>query len=99
MKTILTLVSCVLGGLLPNVTFAQERRCEPTVVGTVTTVALTSRIFHNQRTLRVWLPPKFDPGISYPVLYILDGATAFDICASPRRQEIRADETLADLIG
>jgi len=54
-------------------------------------VPLTSRIFHNTRNLRVWLPPGYDPSQKYPVLYILDGASAFDVCASfkPRRDACR----------
>jgi len=59
---------------------------------------LTSRIFHNTRDLRVWLPPGFDPARKYPVLYILDGASAFDVCASFDHQEMGADETLTELI-
>lgn len=60
---------------------------------------LASRIFHNTRNLRVWLPPDFDPATKYPVLYILDGASAFDVCTSFNHQEMGADETLTDLIS
>jgi predicted alpha/beta superfamily hydrolase len=44
------------------------------------------------------LPPGFDPSQKYPVLYILDGASAFDVCASFDHQEMHADETLTELI-
>ncbi len=43
-----------------------------------------SATFRNIRNLRVWLPPGYnDPGNvtkKYPVLYILDGKSAFDAC-------------------
>ncbi len=60
---------------------------------------LTSRIFHNKRNLRVWLPPDYDSSRKYPVLYILDGASAFDVCTSFLPEEMRADETLTELIS
>jgi enterochelin esterase-like enzyme len=47
---------------------------------------------------RVWLPPSFDPVRKYPVLYILDGASAFDVCTSFDHTEMHADETLTELI-
>ena len=40
-----------------------------------------SRVFHNVRLLRVWLPPCYDdPGNErgYPVLYLNDGQNLFD---------------------
>lgn len=83
---------------LPFAGFAQLTPCKATVVGRLEIVPLTSRIFHNTRNLRVWLPPGFDPGRKYPVLYILDGASTFDVCASFDHEEMHADETLTDLI-
>lgn len=43
-------------------------------------VELRSRIFHNTRQLRVWLPPDYDDsGVTrYPVLYLNDGQNLFD---------------------
>jgi predicted alpha/beta superfamily hydrolase len=83
---------------LPFVATAQQAPCKPTVVGRLDIVPVTSRIFHNTRNLRVWLPPGYDPSRKYPVLYILDGASAFDVCASYNHEEMHADETLTQLI-
>jgi predicted alpha/beta superfamily hydrolase len=83
---------------LPFVVSAQQVPCKPTVVGRLDIVPVTSRIFHNTRNLRVWLPPGYDPSQKYPVLYILDGASAFDVCASFNHEEMHADETLTELI-
>jgi predicted alpha/beta superfamily hydrolase len=90
---------CLLAVCLPVAAFAQQIPCKSTVVGRLETVPLTSRIFHNTRNLRVWLPPAFDPKRKYPVLYLLDGASAFDECAAFDHEEVHADETLTDLIS
>jgi len=84
---------------LPLAASAQQEPCKSTVVGRLEIVPLTSRIFHNKRNLRVWLPPGYDPSQKYPVLYILDGASAFDVCTSFNHEEMRADETLTELIS
>lgn len=55
-------------------------------------------MFKNQRAVRVWLPPGFDRAAKHPVLYILDGASAFDACTAFRHEELSADETLTSLI-
>jgi predicted alpha/beta superfamily hydrolase len=89
---------CLIAVCMPFVAFAQQTPCKSTVVGRLEIVPLTSRIFHNTRNLRIWLPPGFDPGHKYPVLYILDGASAFDVCAAFDHEEMHADETLTDLI-
>lgn len=78
---------------------AQEKPCKSTVVGRLDTFPLISRISHNTRNLRVWLPPKFDPSRNYPVLYVLDGASAFDTCTADRHEEMSADETLTSVIS
>lgn len=83
---------------LPFVASAQKAPCKSTVVGRLEIVPLTSRVSHNTRNLRVWLPPGFDAAKKYPVLYILDGASAFDVCASYNHEEMHADETLTELI-
>jgi enterochelin esterase-like enzyme len=83
---------------LSFVASAQQGPCKPTVVGKLDSLPVTSRIFHNTRNLRVWLPPGYDPTKKYPVLYILDGASAFDVCASFNHEEMHADETLTELI-
>jgi predicted alpha/beta superfamily hydrolase len=88
----------LLAVCLSCVASAQQVPCKPTIVGALEIVPLTSRIFHNKRSLRVWLPPGYDPSQKYPVLYILDGASAFDVCASYNHEEMHADETLTELI-
>ena len=56
-----------------------------------------SRIFHNTRFLRVWLPPGYDdPGNSvrhYPVLYLNDGQNLFENSTSFTGVEWQVDET------
>jgi predicted alpha/beta superfamily hydrolase len=81
----------------------QTRPCKSTVVG-LDIVELTSRVFHNERYLRVWLPPGYsDPanaGKQYPALYMMDGQILFDGCTATRDgvTEWRIDETLTQLI-
>ncbi len=81
---------------------AQEKPCTSTVTGHLEIIPLASRTFHNHRNLRVWLPPGYeDPASSqkkYPVLYILDGNSAFDACTAFAHDELHADETLTTLI-
>jgi predicted alpha/beta superfamily hydrolase len=84
---------------LPFGVSAQQVPCKSTIVGRLEIVPLTSRIFHNTRNLRVWLPPGYDSSHKYPVLYILDGASAFDVCSSFNHEEVHADETLTELIA
>lgn len=99
MKRLLLLALWVLtADVLCRPAFAQQP-CRPTVEGRLETFTLTSRVFHNTRTIRVWLPPAYDPARKYPVLYIPDGASAFDACTAFRGQELRADETLSELIA
>ena len=61
-----------------------------------------SRIFHNTRFLRVWLPPGYeDPQNSarlYPVLYLNDGQNLFESATSYNGVEWRVDETADRLI-
>jgi predicted alpha/beta superfamily hydrolase len=92
-STVALVVHC-----LPLVASAQQVPCKSTVVGQLDIVPVTSRIFHNTRNLRVWLPPGYNSSQKYPVLYILDGASAFDVCASYNHEEMHADETLTELI-
>jgi predicted alpha/beta superfamily hydrolase len=89
--------------LLPCLAPAQEKPCKPTVTGHLDIQPLTSNIFHNKRSLRVWLPAGYDdttnPPKRYKVLYILDGQDAFDKCTSSgQNMELRADEALTELI-
>lgn len=61
-----------------------------------------SRIFHNTRFLRVWLPPGYDdPQNSerrYPVLYLNDGQNLFEPATSFNGVEWQVDETADRLI-
>jgi predicted alpha/beta superfamily hydrolase len=61
-----------------------------------------SRIFHNTRFLRVWLPPGYDdPQNSaqrYPVLYLNDGQNLFESATSFNGVEWGVDETADRLI-
>jgi len=73
------------------------------VAGDLRRVTLESQVFHNSRTLRVWLPPGYDSTKQrrerYPVLYLNDGQDVFDGCVSEYPgQEWRADEAAAQLI-
>ena len=61
-----------------------------------------SRIFHNTRFLRVWLPPGYDDpsnaGRRYPVLYLNDGQNLFESETSFTGVEWQVDETADRLI-
>ena len=61
-----------------------------------------SRIFRNQRFLRVWLPPEYDnpenQGRRYPVLYLNDGQNLFEPSTSFTGVEWQVDETGERLI-
>jgi predicted alpha/beta superfamily hydrolase len=56
-----------------------------------------SRIFHNTRFLRVWLPPGYDDsqnaGRRYPVFYLNDGQNLFESSTSFTGVEWQVDET------
>jgi predicted alpha/beta superfamily hydrolase len=89
--------------VFPVFLLAQVRPCKPTVTGHLEIFSLDSATFHNTRNLRVWLPPGYDDAGNaskqYPVLYILDGASAFDACTAFLHDELHADETLTELIS
>ena len=61
-----------------------------------------SRIFHNTRFLRVWLPPGYDDPQNavrrYPVLYLNDGQNLFESATSFTGVEWQVDETADRLI-
>lgn len=61
-----------------------------------------SRIFHNTRFLRVWLPPEYETpentGRHYPVLYLNDGQNLFESLSSFNGVEWQVDETADRLI-
>jgi predicted alpha/beta superfamily hydrolase len=61
-----------------------------------------SRIFHNTRFLRVWLPPGYDDPANrnrrYPALYLNDGQNLFEAAISFTGVEWQVDETSDRLI-
>lgn len=61
-----------------------------------------SRIFHNTRFLRAWLPPAYDDPENatrrYPVLYLNDGQNLFESVSSFNGVEWQVDETADRLI-
>jgi predicted alpha/beta superfamily hydrolase len=73
------------------------------VVGDFEVRPFNSRVFHNTRMLRIWLPPKYKSREHhrdrYPVLYLNDGQDLFDACTSVfNAQEWQVDETATNLI-
>ena len=74
-----------------------------TVIGWLEITPFTSKIFHNTRMLRVWLPGNyFAPGNAhrkYPVLYMQDGQNLFDEKTANPPGEWHMDESVDHLIG
>lgn len=72
------------------------------VVGDLRLHEFSSRVFHNQRWLRVWLPPGYDlpenSGQRYPVFYLNDGQNLFDQATSFTGTEWQVDGTADQLI-
>ena len=73
--------------------------CHSTVTGDLDVVPLSSKIYGNERKIRVWLPPGYrdvaQEKTTYPVLYMFDGTWLFDKCTAPGSQgEWKVDETL-----
>jgi predicted alpha/beta superfamily hydrolase len=92
---------CVLSVQLPARN-QPAQPCTPTVVGTLETFDLSSKVFGNTRTIRVLLPAGYaDAGNRdrhYPVLYMLDAQNLFDACLSyDHVHEWQLDETAARL--
>ncbi len=61
-----------------------------------------SKVFGNERTIRVWLPPGYDitdKARRYPVLYLQDGQNCFDRATSAFGHEWQLDETATRLIA
>ena len=67
------------------------------VTGDLRLHEFNSRIFHNTRFLRVWLPPGYDDPQNvarrYPVLYLNDGQNLFESATSFTGVEWQVDET------
>ena len=83
--------------------FASQEPPHCSVVGDLDVRPFTSRVFHNTRMLRVWLPPGYknqgQRSERYPVMYLNDGQDLFDVCTSIfNAQEWRVDETATALI-
>src|SRR5215470_739689 len=84
---------------LPNApAFARDS----SLVGDLRLHEFPSRIFHNQRMLRVWLPPGYElpenSGQRYPVFYLNDGQNLFERSTSFAGVEWQVDETADRLI-
>ena len=72
------------------------------VVGDLRLHEFPSRVFHNNRLLRIWLPPGYglpeNSGQHYPVFYLNDGQNLFERAASFAGIEWQVDETADRLI-
>src|SRR5208282_1104664 len=75
---------------------------EHTVLGVLEITPFSSKIFHNTRMLRVWLPANYgsprNAHRSYPVLYMQDAQNLFDDATS-NAGEWQVDETVEHLVG
>jgi predicted alpha/beta superfamily hydrolase len=83
---------------------AARRVKSPSVVGDLRLEELSSRIFNNERLLRVLLPDGYDAPENrrrtYPVLYMADGQNLFDPATSVfGPSEWRVDETVHQLVS
>ena len=88
----------------PPATAHAQKECTPTVVGTLETFELPSKVFDFTRTVRVFLPPGYSDAANrerrYPVLYMFDGQNLFDAClAYDHIHEWQMDETVTRLVG
>jgi predicted alpha/beta superfamily hydrolase len=83
----------------PTETIAHEH----SVTDMLDVVPFTSKIFHNTRMLRIFLPGNyFSPHNRtrrYPVLYLQDGQNVFDKATSFSGKEWEADETVDHLVS
>ena len=86
----------------PGVTTITSFDTDHTVVGVLEIVPFTSKVLHNTRMLRVWLPANYasprNAHRSYPVLYLHDGQNLFDD-ATANFGEWHVDETVEHLVG
>lgn len=95
----LFLLLCLLG--MSSAGYTQEPAKAP-----IFTVAAGTLIhypeFHSvnvpPRNVEVWLPPGYDPGKKYPVLYMHDGQMLFDSEKTWNKQEWGIDETIGEQI-
>ena len=78
--------------------------CKSTVTGTLEKVPFESKVYGDNRLLRVWLPTGYSSAEAsskrYPVLYLFDAQDLFDRCTSrPGQDEWHVDEILTGLIA
>lgn len=77
-------------------------RDNPSVTGDLRLHVFESRVFRNQRFLRVWLPPEYKAEHNrerhYPVLLLNDGQNLFDTATAFGGAEWQVDETADRLI-
>lgn len=67
------LIICALIFLSALTAFSQTKnQAKPLAIGEIRT--LKSAVLSEERTLNIYLPPKFDNAKSYPVIYLLDGS-------------------------
>lgn len=108
MRTTLLCLALCAGLSVSSAAHAQaepvDSACESTASGDLRVHKLTSRIFGNERNIRVLLPAGYDDpanqGRRYPVLYMLDGQNVFDACLSDvSKHEWGLDETVQRLIA
>lgn len=99
----------VLGALIPGAVVRAQAApaadaCRSTATGDLRVHTLDSRVFGNQRKVRVLLPAGYDDAANrdrrYPVLYMLDGQNVFDACLSDvSRHEWGMDEAVQRLVA
>ncbi len=89
-------------GYIPNITTITSFDKDHTVIGWLEIIPFESKIYHQQRTLRVLVPANyfspFNRSRSYPVLYLQDGQNLFDDVTS-HSGEWHVDETVEHLVG
>jgi enterochelin esterase-like enzyme len=85
------------------VTTALSAADEKAPDGRIETLTLTSRVFGNQRYIRVWLPPGYDSApsnVTYPVLYLNDGQFIYHATSTKdMRGDWHAEQIAAKLIA
>lgn len=84
--------------------FGPPEKSSCTATGDLEIVRFESKIFPAQRNLRILLPAGYrrpeNRRQRYPVLYLNDGQSLFDVCTSQfTGEEWRVDETVDDLIA
>ncbi len=90
-------------GTAPGTTTLTSFDKDHTVTGWVDVIPFTSKVFHNTRMLRVWVPGNYfsprNASRRYPVLYMQDGQSVFDEATSGGTGELHLDEAADHAIG